>query len=312
MPGKTPSRFLMLVPFPIVLTLSCTLAMGQQPGRLKLGIKLHPAEEGVLIIEVFPGYAAEAAGLRAGDHIVRMADDDIVDIDDFRMAVGRVEEGSTVPFTVKRDGTEQVIQVKMIPPNPDAPGAKPPTMPELRTELLDMKEKDQAPRRQLSPDLSRDDVEKLGEQMRQVDQANRDRLKEMIRVHGFPTISMVGADGATAVFLIIQHADSDPQWQAEMLGIMEELSKKGQVSRGDVAYLTDRVLRAQDKPQRYGTQYFQEPGADGTPQYVPPVVEDPPNLDKRRLEMGLGPWDGYEAHMARTQNRQPFPAPRGP
>ena len=72
------------------------------------------------------------------------------------------------------------------------------------------------------------------------------------------------------------------------------------------------MLRAQNKPQLYGTQYYQEEGPDGTPVYVAPVVEDPKNLDKRRLEMGLGPWAAYEAQMAKMQQREPFESPRAP
>jgi hypothetical protein len=278
-------------------------------------VKLEPAADdaGIVITEVMYGYAAETAGLRAGDVVVRVGDEEITGIEAFRKAVSSMADGATVPFVVERDGQEQTIQVKMQPPRADAPGAKPPTRPELREELLKLREKDQGPRHRLSEELLGDDEQqKLMEEMTANDAANRDRLKQIIAEHGFPTVSMVGQDGADTAFLIVQHADKDPEWQASMLPVLEELSKKGEASKASVAYLTDRVLRAQGKPQLYGTQYYQDEGPNGAPAYVPPVVEDPKNLDKRRMSMGLGKWANYEAQMAKMQNREPFPAPRGP
>jgi hypothetical protein len=291
------------------------LAQPATPGKPRLGVKLEPAadDQGIVITEVMYGYAAETAGLRGGDVVVRVGEDEIDGIEAFRKAVGSMSDGATVPFVVVRDGQEQTIQVKMQPPRDGAPGSKPPTKPELREELLKMREKDQAARNRLSNEMLGDDEQqKLFEEMAANDAANRERLKQIIAENGFPTVSMVGQDGADTVFLIVQHADRDPEWQASILPVLEELSKKGEASKGSVAYLTDRVLRAQGKPQLYGTQYYQEEGPSGTPEYVPPVVEDPKNLDKRRQSMGLGKWSTYEEQMAKMQNREPFAAPRGP
>jgi hypothetical protein len=87
---------------------------------------------------------------------------------------------------------------------------------------------------------------------------------------------------------------------------------KGEASKSSVAYLTDRILRAEGKPQLYATQYYQEAGPDGQPRYVAPVVEDPENLDKRRRAMGLPPWRDYEAQMAEMQQREPLEKVRAP
>lgn len=254
----------------------------------------------------------EAAGLKPGDRVIVVGDREIEDVDDFRDAVSGIKDGQALPFTVVRAGQERVIEVTLVAPRGDAPGAKPRTKPELRAELAEMMAKDQAPRQRMMQSIPQDELEKLGEELRAIDTANRQRLKQIIADNGFPTVTMVGHDGATAVFLIIQHADADPDWQASMLPVMEEQSKKGEVSKSDVAYLTDRVRRAQGKPQLYGTQIYQEADANGTMQWVAPVVEDPEHIDQRRMEMGLEPWAEYEAMMAEMQNREPFPAPRGP
>lgn len=310
--SKTPPRSLIVGPLITCIMLALApSALGAD--RPRLGVKLALTEQpGALIMDVMVGYAAATAGLKPGDRVIVVGDREIEDVDDFRDAVIAIKEGQTLPFKVVRGGQERLIEVTLVPPREDAPGAKPPTDPDLRTELLAMMEKDQAPRKQIMQGMAPDELEKLSEQMSEIDRANRDRLKKILAERGFPTVSMVGHEGATAVFLIIQHADADPQWQASMLPVLEEQSKKGEASKSDVAYLTDRVRRAQRKPQLYGTQIYQEPGPDGTMQWVAPVVADPDNLDQRRLEMGLGSWAEYEAMMAEMQNREPFPAPRGP
>lgn len=305
---------------PLLTLILSSLAVAQathpaEPPKPRLGVMLTPTphQSGALVSDVMVGYAAEAAGLRPGDRIVRIDEVEIEDLEAFRDAVGKLQTDQRAKFVVVRDDEEVTIDLVMSSPRADAPGANPPTNPALRDELLKMMEKDQAPRRKIMQENpSQQEMEAITQELTVIDAANRDRLKQIIAQHGYPTITMVERDGAEAAFLIVQHADADQAWQAEMLPVLTEFCKRGEVSKSSVAYLTDRVLRAQNKPQLYGTQYHQEPGPDGQPQFMPPIVEDPAKLDKRRISMGLGPWAEYEAQMARMQNRDPFPAPRGP
>ncbi|KAK0351541.1 hypothetical protein LTR94_024562, partial [Friedmanniomyces endolithicus] len=72
--------------------------------------------------------------------------------------------------------------------------------------------------------------------------------KDQLYRHGF-----TGADQArasNAAWLMAQHADRDPQFQA----MMEPLVKSGEVSLANYAYLFDRIAVGADRPQRYGTQ----------------------------------------------------------
>jgi hypothetical protein len=61
----------------------------------------------------------------------------------------------------------------------------------------------------------------------------------------------------------------------------------------DVAFLTDRILVAEGRPQRYGTQF----GADEQGRRTLKPVEEPANLDKRRAAMGLEPENDYKCRM---------------
>lgn len=290
-------------------------AMAQ--GKPRLGVKLISSPDdnapGAMILEVMSGFAAEVSGLQNGDRVTRIGDDAIVDTDAFRDAISKMNDGDTRTFVVYRDDRQVEIPVKLTAPRPDAPGQRPPTHPALRDELLRLRETDQAGRRQLMEGtVPEDQRQKVMEEMHETDAKNRARLKEIIAQHGFPTVSMVGEDAAGAAFLLLQHADAEPELQQKMLPVLEALAGKGEASKGNVAYLADRVRNAQNQPQLYATQYTGQPQPDGTIEFRPPVVEDPANLDKRRRAMGLEPWAMYERRMAELQGREPFEKVRGP
>jgi membrane-associated protease RseP (regulator of RpoE activity) len=154
-------------------------------------VKLLPSDDpGALVSEVMVGYAADACGLKAGDRIVKVGDTVIDDVESFRQAVAKLDENSVVPFSVERDGAEQELTIRMTPPRDDAPGSKPPTLPAVRDELLAMMEKDQAPRKPLfDGNVTPEEQQKLMEEMKEADAANRQRLKAIIEKHGYPTIS---------------------------------------------------------------------------------------------------------------------------
>ncbi len=122
-------------------------------------------------------------------------------------------------------------------------------------------------------------------------------VKKIYAQYGYPTIRMVGADASHHFFTLIQHGDKDPQFQLEMLPVLEKLSKKGDISRKDYAYLYDRVQRNTGGKQLYGTQLtYGKNGSlfDSNNKIAyPPDLADPENVDKRRKEMGLEPIEEY-------------------
>jgi hypothetical protein len=122
----------------------------------------------------------------------------------------------------------------------------------------------------------------------EIDRRNTARMKEIVARHGWPGIRLVGEDGANAAWLLVQHADQDPVFQKPCLGLMEEAARKGDASKRHLAYLTDRVLVAEKKKQRYGTQLYYQNG-----QLVPQPIEDVANVDKRRAGAGLEPLAEY-------------------
>ena len=125
--------------------------------------------------------------------------------------------------------------------------------------------------------------------MTRVDRDNTAWLKEQVEQHGWLGKTLVGEGGAQNAWLLVQHADRDPEFQKHCLALMNKMPD-GEVSKKNVAYLTDRVLCADNKPQRYGTQVTIDPST-GKPKVK--EVEDPDNLNKRRASVGLGTIEEY-------------------
>jgi hypothetical protein len=178
--------------------------------------------------------------------------------------------------------------------------------PDLRTELLRRTGPDQEVRLAImrwekengiqdNADLTRltdkqkAEFEELGAKAEEVDKANTAWLKGVIEKHGWPTVALVGTNGAHAAWLLVQHADRDRPFQRHCLNLMAALPK-GAISQSDFAYLTDRVLLAEDKKQLYGTQFELIDG-----KLKPRPLEDEPNVDNRRAAVGLQPLAEYLA-----------------
>jgi len=121
--------------------------------------------------------------------------------------------------------------------------------------------------------------------MEEVHRRNAARLKQIIAQHGWPDRDLVGADGTLAAWFIAQHAIGEPDFQRQVLRLVQEKVKQGKVPAAQEAYLWDRIAMYEGRPQRYGTQSL--PCADG--QYRRWKTEDPEHLNERREAMGMPP-----------------------
>jgi hypothetical protein len=151
-----------------------------------------------------------------------------------------------------------------------------------------MGEKDQEVRHAALADP--DDATQRGT-LRRVDRENTEELRAIIKQYGWPGRSLVGQRGANTAWLIVQHADHDRAFQKHCLKLMEA-APAGEVAPEDIAFLTDRVLLAEGKKQRYGTQFKKVGG-----QFVPQPLEDETNVDARRKKLGLPPLADYARQL---------------
>jgi len=166
----------------------------------------------------------------------------------------------------------------------------------LRKELLEREAQDQEAQRAAIAAGGGD----AWKQTNPVKEKNAAWLKTVIATKGWPLASRVGRDGAKAVWVLVQHADHDPVFQAEAVSLMEKAARNGEADAADLALLTDRVLLAQGKPQRYGSQFKET--ADGVMELQP--TEDMKILDALRHEMGLQPLAEYKAMLSELYGKQ--------
>lgn len=161
------------------------------------------------------------------------------------------------------------------------------TRPDIRNELGRMISDDQSARTSAirAKGNSRKD---LMDKVAQVDKDNLDKVETIFRNVGFPTVEMVGRDGVSTAFLLVQHADSDPAFQERALNLAKPLMEKRELSRRQYAYLVDRVRLAKGEKQLYGSQVTTKSG-----KAAPLPLVDPEHVDERRAEMLMGSEQSY-------------------
>lgn len=130
-------------------------------------------------------------------------------------------------------------------------------------------------------DIDWDGVEK-------VDKEHTKKVEAIIREIGFPIVSKVGKQANANAWLLVQHSP-DVGFMKEYLAMMEE-QDEGEYDKKHYAYLEDRILLHEKKPQIYGTQTVVN---DKTGKFELWKVEDEEKLGERREKMGLEPIDEY-------------------
>ena len=95
-----------------------------------------------------------------------------------------------------------------------------------------------------------------------------ERLEEIIAEHGWPTYDLVGEDGEEAAWVIAQHSDLDPEFQAEAL----ECGAR----RGGAGDWRGPGRRRPRRTAAYGTRSGPRPAGEA----ADPEIEDPANLGR--------------------------------
>jgi len=154
----------------------------------------------------------------------------------------------------------------------------------LRRELLEMREEDLRVRQELL------DAGELGgsyvPRMEAIHLKNAARLRELIAGHGWPGEDTAGQDGAEAAWLIAQHAIGEPDFQREALHLLQNSAAAGHCPAWHAAYLEDRIALYEGRPQRFGSQWVDDP-RDGRAR--PCELADPERVNDLRASVGLRP-----------------------
>jgi hypothetical protein len=172
------------------------------------------------------------------------------------------------------------------------------TNPPLRAELAERAARDQKARIATLADRKDRDAQRA---VLDIDDENIRWLYALVRAQDFPTAGQVGERGVKDAWLLAQHADRAPKFQAALLPVMEQRAAQGELPLSDLARFTDRVLKAQGKPQRYGTQFPPEEWA--TPHFGLPDEASVQAVEANRRALGVMPLADYVCMMSEARKR---------
>lgn len=163
----------------------------------------------------------------------------------------------------------------------------------LKTVLDNVWETDQGNRFKLidllqSGKTESEEYKKLLISIKNADTINLMIVTTLIDKYGWLGSEDVGFNGNQALFTVIQHADLVTQ--EKYFPIIQKAAKQGKTPPGNLAILEDRIALRKGGKQIYGSQIWID--SKTGKKYIQPI-EDPENVDKKRLEVGLPTMNEY-------------------
>lgn len=126
--------------------------------------------------------------------------------------------------------------------------------------------------------------------MGKADSLNMIEAKAIIAKYGYPGYNLIGEDGSSAFWAIVQHCDDDLPFQQKVMALMAKEVKQHNASGENYALLQDRILTSQGRKQIYGTQVRID---QKTHHAQPFPIKDSLHVDLRRKAVGLPPLKDY-------------------
>ena len=152
----------------------------------------------------------------------------------------------------------------------------------LEKALLDMEATDQAVRAELTASGALDAA--YHPRLEEVHRSHSSRLRQIIAVFGWPSITLVGEKGAKAAWRIALHAISEPAFMRQCRDLIDHASEAGDAPRWQFAIIDDRIRVYEGRPQRYGTQLRLGPNG-----LEPHPLENEGRVNSMRMQAGLPP-----------------------
>jgi len=163
---------------------------------------------------------------------------------------------------------------------------------ELQKKLLAMEFEDQEIRKNIMKFGAGKVPQALLDKAHKIDDRNTKKIKDIVAGNGWPTKELVGVEGVSAAFIIVQHS-LDLNFQESMLSNLGKSYERNEgISGQQLALLTDRVLLARGKKQTYGTQVAVENN-----EIIFKPIEDKKIVDKLRAKMKMPPLAFYKKVM---------------
>ena len=87
-----------------------------------------------------------------------------------------------------------------------------------------------------------------------LDSMNLIKIEQIIKEKGYPGKSLVGDSYKEVAFMVIHHSNIEAM--EKYLPILKEAYKKGEIDKGNLAFIIDRIYHARKGKQIFGTQQF--------------------------------------------------------
>jgi len=129
----------------------------------------------------------------------------------------------------------------------------------------------------------------VDELSKMVEVDHKKRLEEIFDEYGYPGYDRLGEKGEEHFWLMVQHSDSFPDFQARVLEKLKIEVDKKNANGKNFGLLTDRVRLNTGEQQIYGTQVTY----NSIGQAYPRDLADSAGVNKRRAEVGLEPLEEY-------------------
>lgn len=170
------------------------------------------------------------------------------------------------------------------------------TMPDLRNRLIDLKKRDQMYR-------GKNKVDSLWNKQKFYDSLNLRFIDSLFNVHPNLGLREVGWSGQAAIFLIVQHADDNLNFQAEILKRMEKPMLTGNIILSRYAMLIDRYNFNKYGVQIFGTQLHYYIDQNDISIAIPKIICYPEYVDLLRRYFGLPSLSRYLKDMTDYANK---------
>lgn len=157
----------------------------------------------------------------------------------------------------------------------------------IKKEVIDMVNKDQSVRYANKFDVK-------------LDKTNSNKIKKIIELIGWPKKSQFGEKVASGMWLIVQHADHDTEFQQKCLKLIKQAVKKNEADKKLIPFLEDRLLVNKNKKQIYGTQFYKN---KTTGKLIPKSIRNQKHVDKLRKSVGLDPLSSYSKKLNESVKR---------
>lgn len=117
--------------------------------------------------------------------------------------------------------------------------------------------------------------------MQQIHEENAAYVNDLVDTYGLSVLMNESDEIAEAVFIMIQHAISMPDFMKSMFSKLQEVSPSRPIY---IAYMTDRILSMSRQPQQYGCSYDYDESGQMVMYWV---RDDRETINARRLAIGL-------------------------